>query len=429
MTRKLFSPLLAFIVLWIASLACNLPANSETPSSFATMDGLYTASALTVEAISSQTGMTTTPGLPLPTVTIAGSATATNPPSTGSPAAGSKCDAAQFLADVTYPDGSILPRNTTFVKIWRIRNIGTCTWTTSYALVFSGGDALNGPSSVGMPGSVAPGQYIEIPVTLNSPNSDGNFTGYWKLRNASGVPFGIGAQADTAFWVKIRVTGPSYVAYNFADNYCKADWSNGNTSLPCPGSDGDANGYVIRLNAPKMENGTTEDEPGLLTVPHDKNNGFITGEFPSFTVQSGDRFRTIVNCQRDATKCNVVFRLDYKDNGQIRTFASWAEVYEGKYYPVDLDLSSLAGRTLKFILTVSANGGNSQDYAIWLNPHIVRQGNAPTSTNTLSPTITFTPSITLTPTATFTPTSTFTPTATFTPSATSTETPTSTPTP
>lgn len=429
MTRKLSPPILAFIVLWIASLACNLPANSETPSSFATMDGLYTASALTVEAISSQTGMTTTPGLPLPTVTIAGSATATNPPSTGSPAAGSRCDAAQFLADVTYPDGSILPRNTTFVKIWRIRNIGTCTWTTSYALVFSGGDALNGPSSVGMPGSVAPGQYIEIPVTLSSPNNDGNFTGYWKLRNASGVPFGIGAQADTAFWVKIRVTGPSYVVYNFADNYCKAEWSNGNTSLPCPGSDGDANGYVIRLNAPKMENGTTEDEPGLLTVPQDKNNGFITGEFPSITVQSGDRFRTIVNCQRDATKCNVIFRLDYKDNGQIRTFASWAEVYEGKYYPIDLDLSSLAGRTLKFILTVSANGGNSQDYAIWLNPHIVRQGNAPTSTNTLSPTITFTPSITLTPTVTFTPTSTFTPTATFTPSATSTETPTSTPTP
>ena len=426
MSRKNVSFICALVVLLIVQLACNLPSNSATPDTFATLNGLYTASALTVEA---QSGSTATPGLPLPTVTIAGSATATNPPSSGSPVPGAKCDAAQFLADVTYPDGSILPRSTTFVKIWRIKNVGTCTWSTSYALIYSGGDSLGGPNTVGMPGTVYPGQYIEIPVTLNSPNKDGNYTGYWKLRNASGVPFGIGAQADTAFWVKIRVTGPSYVAYNFADNFCKADWSNGNNALPCPGSDGDVNGYIIRLNAPKMENGATEDEPGLLTVPQDKNNGFISGEFPSFTVQSGDRFRTIVNCQRDATKCNVVFRLDYRDNGQVKNFASWAEVYEGKYYPVDLDLSSLSGRTLKFILTVSANGGNNQDFAIWLNPHIVRQGNAPTSTNTVPPTTTFTPTITFTPSMTSTPTETPTPTSTVTPTATFTETPTSTATP
>src|SRR5690606_7825003 len=110
--------------------------------------------------------------------------------------------------------------------------------------VFFGGDAMGAPSAVALSGSVAPGQYIEIPVTLKSPNSDGNFTGYWKLRNASGNLFGIGNQADTAFWVKIKVTGPAYVAYNFADNYCQAEWSNGNSILPCPGTDGDANGYV-----------------------------------------------------------------------------------------------------------------------------------------------------------------------------------------
>ncbi len=55
-------------------------------------------------------------------------------------------------------------------------------------------------------------------------------------------------------------------------------------------------------------------------------------------------FRTIVNCQHNSKKCDVIFRLDYKNNGQIKTLASWHEVYEGNYYPVDLDLSSLAGR-------------------------------------------------------------------------------------
>ena len=175
-----------------------------------------------------------------------------------------------------------------------------------------------------------------------------------------------------------------------------------------------------------MENGATEDEPGLLTYPQDKNNGFISGQFPSFTVQSGDRFRTIVNCQHNATKCNVTFRLDYKVGGNTKTLASWQEVYEGSYYPVDLDLGSLAGQTVKFILVVSANGSSNNDYAIWLNPHIIRQGNPPpTATPSTTPTFTLTPTITSTPTPTSTLTSTATPTAT----STKTPTPTNTPTP
>ena len=39
----------------------------------------------------------------------------------------SRCDAAQFVGDITYPDGSLLTRNSTFVKIWKIKNIGTAT--------------------------------------------------------------------------------------------------------------------------------------------------------------------------------------------------------------------------------------------------------------------------------------------------------------
>jgi hypothetical protein len=282
--------------------------------------------------------------------------------------------------------------------------------------VFFGGDSMSAPSAVSLAGSVAPGQYIEIPVTLKSPNSDGNFTGYWKLRNASGALFGIGAQADTAFWVKIKVIGPAYVAYNFAEQYCQGNWSNGNNNLPCPGANNDANGYVIKLNKPQLENGATENQVSLLTVPQDKRNGMISGQFPAFTVQNGDRFRALVNCQYQATKCNVLFRLDYLNNGQVKTFASWAEAYEGKYYSIDLDLSSLAGETLKFILVVSANGGNNQDYAIWVNPRIVRLGNPPPSlTPSRTPTITQTPTHTLTPTSTFTPTPTFTETPTETP--------------
>jgi hypothetical protein len=254
---------------------------------------------------------------------------------------------------------------------------------------------------------------------LTAPSRDGNYRGYWKLRNASNVLFGIGAQAETAFWVDIRVAGPSYVAYSFADNYCRADWENNNAALPCPGTEGDSAGYVVRLNAPRMENGSTEDEPGLLTFPKDANNGVITGQFPAFTVQSGDRFRALVNCKYNADRCNVIFRLDYRNNGRVYTLASWHEAYEGRYYTANVDLSSLAGQTVKFILVVLANGSPRDDAALWLNPHIQRLGNPPTA----APSSTFTVTPSLTPTSTLTVTPSLTPTVTQTSTATATPTP------
>jgi hypothetical protein len=216
--------------------------------------------------------------------------------------------------------------------------------------------------------------------------------------------------------VDVKVSGPDYVAYEFALNYCSASWENNSAALPCPGTNGDVNGFVIKLNEPVMENGAKENEPGLLTSPQDKRDGIISGQYPAFTVQAGDRFRTIVSCQYNSKRCDVIFRLDYKNNGQIKTLGSWHEIYEGNFYPVNLDLSALAGQTVKFILVVDANGGNNNDYAIWLNPHIVRQGTPPpTRTITPTPTFTFTPTstttFTVTPTATFTPT----PSATATP--------------
>jgi hypothetical protein len=411
--KNLIAPFVIFLI--ITQLACNIGASTATPNTFATLNGLYTSAAQTQGAGSTSTDSTATPGLPVPTGTPA-SATATIASKTPVPV--SRCDAIEFLDDITYPDGSLVTRNNTFAKVWRVKNIGTCAWTPSYAIAFVGGDLMNGPSAVALTRNINPGETIDLQVTLTAPNKHGNYRGYWKLRNASGMLFGFGPQADTAFWVDIRVAGTTFIAYSFADNYCSASWENNSGSLPCPGTDGDSNGYVIKLNKPEMENGADEDEPGLLTVPPDKFNGIITGQYPAFTVQAGDRFRTIVNCQYESTKCDVVFRLDYKNNGQIKTLASWHEIYEGEYYPVDLDLSSLAGETVKFILVVSANGGQKNDYALWLNPYIVRQG---------VPTVTPTPTFTLTPT--FTPTFTPTVTATFTatvPTNTPTETPTAT---
>jgi hypothetical protein len=392
------------------------------PDAAATLNPQYTAAAQTLEAMITQAAQTspgptgeaptTQPGIPTATVP-AGTATlllpTTTPLRTNTPV--TRCDWAAFVRDVTIPDGTVLTRGETFTKTWRLKNIGTCTWTTGYALVFTSGNSMSGPASVNLTGSVAPGQTVDLSVTLKAPAADGRYRGNWMLRNASGTLFGIGSQANSAFWVDIRVAGPTVVAYDFAANFCSATWRNASVTLPCPGTAGSSQGYIARTENPNLENGAIYNGQALLAYPPD--NGYIQGVFPPITVASGDRFKTIVNCQYNAKNCNVIFRLDYQiGDGEIKTLGQWHEIYEGLYKTVDTDLSSLAGQSVKFILTVLANGPANQDFALWVFPRIIRQ-EGPTATFTPAPSQT--PSPTATATATATETATSTPTETATP--------------
>ncbi len=194
---------------------------------------------------------------------------------------------------------------------------------------------------------------------------------------------------------------------NFA-NICQASWSSGAGALPCPGTDGDARGFVLPVSNPKLEDGTLDTAPGLILFPQNKYDGYIQGTYPEITVQSGDRFQGIVNCAY-SFPCYVTFRLDYQvGTGPVTTFWTWKEKNEGKYYRFDKDLSSLAGKNVKFILKILSTGPTTGDRALWGQPRIFRAGAnttpaTPTPT-TVTPVITFTPSRTPTPTPTgFTP--------------------------
>ncbi|MHC5954166.1 NBR1-Ig-like domain-containing protein, partial [Streptococcus pyogenes] len=63
------------------------------------------------------------------------------------PTATATCDLAQFIKDVTIPDGTNFNPGDTFTKTWRLRNIGTCAWS-GYSLIFDSGDSMNGISPV-----------------------------------------------------------------------------------------------------------------------------------------------------------------------------------------------------------------------------------------------------------------------------------------
>ena len=116
-------------------------------------------------------------------------------------------DRAAFVSDVTIPDGMYVPAGQPFIKTWRLRNAGTCTWTTNYALVFVAGHRIGGPLSVPLSHPVAPDETVDLSVTLVAPSVNDAYEGKWQLRNAAGRAFGSGgvADADGAFWVRIVI--------------------------------------------------------------------------------------------------------------------------------------------------------------------------------------------------------------------------------
>ena len=204
-TFRLVSILLA---LALGISACNLPTSvTSTPTPGA--EALLTAAAQTVEANLTQAAVLNPPTIPViptstsaaPTVTLAASATSGPPAATAT----QECDNADFVDDITIPDGTVLDPNETFTKTWRLKNSGTCSWTPSYAVVFSNGDSMNGPATQALTGNINPGQTMDISVNLTAPATAGTYRGYWKLRNAAGALF-------ATFYVDIKVSSATAFA-------------------------------------------------------------------------------------------------------------------------------------------------------------------------------------------------------------------------
>jgi hypothetical protein len=271
-----------------------------------------------------------------------------------------------------------------FVKTWRIRNVGSCTWTPAYTLVFSGGDAMGGPSLFSLPDDVVPGDMIDISIQLTSPSVGGNYQGYWTLHTPSGSVIRITPEPFGALWVQIQVQPPptSRGSYDFAASYCDARWRSKVASLPCPGDSADTRGSVLLLANPDLES-RKENEPALWLRPAKGQNGWISGEYPPFFVREGDQFVSEIGCLNDNPDCDLDFELDYQAmNGEIVSLGSWSESYDGETTNIDLDLSGVAGETVQFILRVTNRGAYKDANAFWFVPHI--QATSPSNELVLS---------------------------------------------
>jgi hypothetical protein len=301
--------------------------------------------------------------------------------------AASTCNWAKFVYDATVPDGTSFAPGASFTKTWRLKNIGTCVWTTSYSLVFVSGDPMGATGATALPIEVKPGESADLSVNLTAPSASGHYRGYWKLKDASGATFGIGSSAASAFWVDIFVDNSAPI-FDFVASAPYAQWKSDAGPLPYPGTSGDLRGFAFQVNNPRLENDSFESSPGLLVVPQSKYNGQIQAVYPEFLIQQGDRFQTLIGCEFGATNCYVTFRVDYMTaSGLVKTLWTWKEMHDGQPHRANIDLSPLAGQRVRFILSLLATGYSSGDRAIWGSPRVVRAGTGqpPSFPATLTP--------------------------------------------
>ncbi len=140
---------------------------------------------------------------------LASSATATPSPGTATPVA-RPCLNSTFVTDVTVPDGTALPAGQVFNKIWRVRNSGTCAWSTSDELVFVVGEPMTGGTVVALP-ATAPGATADLLVPMGAPGTIGVHSGTWRMRSASGAFFGTSLSAT----INVVTVNPTPVSCPF----------------------------------------------------------------------------------------------------------------------------------------------------------------------------------------------------------------------
>lgn len=205
--KKIFAALGAGLLVFISG--CNLRVITATQSP----DAAYTQAALTVEAeltqVGAQPSQTPLPLIATPTsvstITLTPLAINTTGP----------CNQAVFITDVTIPDGTVISPGQPFTKTWRLQNTGSCTWDSTYRLVFENGDPLGVPAGYAQAltsGQVSPGQTLDITVNLTAPLASRSYKGYWGIREPNA------GRIFTSFTVVIQVPNPTPHTVTLSNN-------------------------------------------------------------------------------------------------------------------------------------------------------------------------------------------------------------------
>lgn len=184
-TLSVFGVLLSLLGL----AACGSPVPTSTPT--LDLNPIRTEVAATVLAQVTQ-ALALTPSvtpLPSPTATTHPTSTptqaaspspsATSTLSTGTPKAGTENQAQWVFQSIA--DDTVFAPGETFTMTWRLKNVGTSTWTAGYLLRYYSGDTFGAPKEILLGQVVQPGGMVDITIRMKAPAKPGSYLSDWVM--------------------------------------------------------------------------------------------------------------------------------------------------------------------------------------------------------------------------------------------------------
>jgi hypothetical protein len=114
---------------------------------------------------------------------------------------GALCKNSEWTGFETIPDGTVFKPWEKFVKTWKIRNTGTCTWDEGFSFRMYAGANMSGDNSYinAKNQFIAPGDAIDMSIKMYAPGEPGEYISHWKMFDDQGKAFG----ADVTVVIKV----------------------------------------------------------------------------------------------------------------------------------------------------------------------------------------------------------------------------------
>jgi hypothetical protein len=112
---------------------------------------------------------------------------------------------AEFMKILNLGEYTQLKTGEAFARIWRIKNSGTCTWSTSYQLILIEGDPMGSPERIAIPIEVKPGDVIDLRIDGFAPIVPDDYFSKWLFQDTQGKQFGLGTNSDEPLIINLIV--------------------------------------------------------------------------------------------------------------------------------------------------------------------------------------------------------------------------------
>ena len=221
---------LVIVLLAVVVTSCNI---GRSPEPTADVNAIYTAAAQTMVAALSQqltqtaqaapptaTGTSLASQTPLPTFPIStgsipfgtpGTARPTLPSGTGVYSYPVGCNDATFIGETKPFDGTLMTAGKVFDKGWSMLNTGTCVWDEGYSFAFKSGDRMQGENILIRQSAdfTQPQHSQAFVVQMQVPNAQGEYKGFWQMKDDQGNWFGSIVYVDISVGSKNGTATPT----------------------------------------------------------------------------------------------------------------------------------------------------------------------------------------------------------------------------